>query len=271
LRPGIRIMLVNGSGQTGLWENMTGRLQSLQNLVAFQKNISVCAADTGSAMEIWAEQPEIDAWLTWNVWHMPRRDSATVVPVSEDYRIYRQASVALTQRGRETGLADEFAEFLASREGGQIFQSWGWTDPPADVNPAIASRGVCVACQIRKDVWTNTVGRGLDRVHRLVDEYRSLGIPEKDIHVCALFDEDAAYWMLKDDAYRSYTLNAAENPNKELVTQLVEAGVSVEVSREALAKRGLTAHDVLAGVTVVADAAGRIADLGSNGYSYLPF
>jgi accessory colonization factor AcfC len=271
LRPGMHIMLVNGSGQTGLWENMTGRLQSLQNLVALQGNIDVCAADTQSAMETWLGRPDIDAWVTWNVWHMPRRESAYIVRMSEDYQIYRQASVALTQRGRRDPLAGAFAEFLASREGGDIFQSWGWIDPPADVNPAIASRGVCVACQIRKDVWTNTVGRGLDRVHRLVEEYRSLGIPEKDIHICALFDEEAAYWMLNDDVYKLHTRGRLPNPNKELILQLVNAGVSVEVSEEALASHGWTAGDVLSGVTVVTNAPSRIADLGRKGYSYLPF
>lgn len=263
-------MMVNGSGQTGLWEDMTGKLQSLQNLVALQRNITICATDTGSAMGIWTHHLEIDAWLVWNVWHMPRRDRASVVPISEDYLIYRQASVAVTQRGRQNPLAGAFTEFLASREGGKIFRSWGWIDPPPDVNPAIASRGVCVACQIRKDVWTNSVERGLDRVHRLVEEYRFLGIPEKDIHVCALFDEDTAYWMLNDDAHKSHTPDCSPNPNKDMIVRLVQAGVSVEVSEAALARHGWTAQDVLSGVTVVTNVTGRIADLGRSGYSYLP-
>ena len=50
LKPGTKIMMVNASGQTGLWENMTGRLQSLQNLVALQKNVAVCAKDEDDAM-----------------------------------------------------------------------------------------------------------------------------------------------------------------------------------------------------------------------------
>lgn len=271
LRPGMKVMLVNGSGLSGLWENMTGRLQSLQNLVALQKNIVVCAADTEEAMRTWRERKDIDAWLTWNVWHMPRRDSAKVIPISDDYKIYRECSVSLTERSRNNPIAAEFVDFLASRECADIFGSWGWAHTPADVSPAIADKGVCVACRIRNDVWTHSVGRGLERVQRLVEEYRSLGIPYSDIHICAVFDGDAAYWMLKDQPYEAFTSKAEENPNKVLIDRLVASGISVEISAQTMAEHGWSKGDLLPGIRVVSGANARIADLGSKGYAYLPF
>lgn len=271
LRPGIRVMIVNGSGQTGLWEDMTGRLQSLQNLVALQKNIVFCAPDTTHALQTWRERPDIDAWLTWNVWHMPRRDDALLVPISDDYLIYRRSSISLTERGKHSPLAAAFMDFLVSDEGTAIFNSWGWTEAPPGVSPAIAERGVCVACRIRKDVWTNSVGRGLDRVRRLVQEYQSLGIPEEDIHICAVFDDEASYWMLNDDTYRRFAATNSGNPNRSVVEELVKAGVSVEITKEWMGAYGWTADDILPGVKVVTGASERIAELGVKGYSYLPF
>ncbi len=271
LRPGMKVMMVNGSGQTGLWENLTGKLQSLQNLVALQKNVVLCEKTTAAAMKKWETQPEIDAWLTWNVWHMPRRDSAQIVTISKDYRIYRECSISLTERGKSNPSAVQFMEFLASAEGADIYDSWGWAKPPTDVNPAVAERGVCVAARIKDDQWTNSIGRGLDRVKRLVDEYRSLGIPAEDIHVCAVFDGDAGYWMLKDDPYRKHTSKVAENPNHDVVEDLVAAGVSIEISAETMRDYGWTAEDLLPGVKVVPGAGSRIATLGEQGYDFLPF
>jgi accessory colonization factor AcfC len=271
LRPGINVMLVNGSGKSGLWENLTGRLQSLENLVALQKNVAVCAPDANEAMRVWHERQDIDAWIVWNVWHMPRRENAKVIPISEDYLIYREASVALTPRGKQSRLAAEFVDYLASREGYEVFSSWGWGQPPADASPAIAERGVCVACQIRKNVWINQVGRGLDRVRRLVEEYRALGIPPKDIHICALFDEDTAYWALEDEAYRRVTSGHDGNPNRMIVDELIHAGVSVEISERIMDEHGWRAGDLLNGVNIIHETDERIAELGGRGYSYLSF
>ena len=270
LRPGMRVMLVNGSGKTGLWENMTGKLQSLTNLVALQKNIVLCAAGTDEAMKAWRERNDIDAWLTWNVWHMPRRDSAMLVPISKDYLIYRECSISLTERGKQNQLAAGFVDFLASREGAGIFNSWGWMRPPADVNPAIVDKGICVACRIRQDSWTNSVGRGLDRIRRLVDEYKSLGIPRSEIHICAVVDGDASYWLLKDKSYGAFTSKEAQNPNRSIVEELLALGVSVEVSAESIKAHGWTKDDILPGVKIVSGADPRLADLAEKGYDYLP-
>ena len=221
---------------------------------------------------MWHENDAIDAWLTWNVWHMPRRDSARLVSVSRDYQIYRKCSISVTERGAENPLASQFVDFLASVEGAEIFSSWGWMRPPADASPAIADKGVCVACRIRDDSWTNNVGRGLDRVQRLVEEYRSLGVPYKDIHICAVFDGEAAYWMLKDEPYRAFTGTTVEgNPNSAIIGELLARGVSVELSAETMKKRGWAHDDILPGVAIVPGASPRMADLGRRGYDYLPF
>ena len=271
LRPGMRVMLVNGSGQTGLWEDMTGKLQSLQNLVALQKNIVLCAPDTGEAMRIWRAQGDIDAWITWNVWYVPRRDRATIVPISRAYQIYRKCSISFTERGKRSSPAGRFVDFLASREGAAIFHSWGWIEAPPDAIPAVADKGVCVVCRIRKDTWTNSVGRGLTRVKRMVEEFASLGIPYEDIHVCAVFDGEASYWMLTDQAYKAFTGNMEDNPNRLIVQELTALGVSIELSVETMHAYGWTAEDVLPDVRLVPEANERIADLGRRGYDYLPF
>ena len=271
LRPGMKVMMVNASGQTGLWENMTGKLQSLPTLVALEKNIVLCAADSEEALGAWKERSEIDAWIAWNVWHIPRRDLAEVVPMSEGYRIYRRCSIAVADRARSNPAATGFVRYLASAEGAEIFESWGWMPPPPDANPALADNGVYLACRIAQDSKVNEVGRGLKRLERLVKDYRSLGVPESEIHICAVFDDDAGYWMLGDAAYAAYTKKDNGNPNRALIEALLATGVDLELSAQVMQKNGWTTSDLLPDVKVVPEVSVRLADLGSHGYDVLPF
>ena len=271
LRPGMKVMLVNGSEQTGLWENLTGKLQSLQNLVALEKNIAVCAASPEEAITLWKERDDLDAWVAWNVWHVPRRDVAQIVEMSDDYLIYRKCSVSLTGRSRLNPTAAGFVDYLASKEGEGIFGSWGWMQPPADANPALADNGVFLACRFAQDDWANNVGRGLKRIRRLVNDYRCLGVPPEEIHICAVFDAKAGYWMLKDEPYNGFTGRDAGNPNRSIVEELAAMGVDLELSARTMSEHGWTQDDILPGITIVPDAITRLADLGRRGYDFLPF
>lgn len=137
LRPDIDILVVNGAGQTGLWEDMVGSRGDIDLVRAFRANIREYAANSGEAKQMWEDQPELDAWLIWNIWQVANPQLADLVPVSEEWVVYRDCAVALTGRGSEQQMAPEFAEFLESPEGARIFAAWGWmTSPAARVAPA---------------------------------------------------------------------------------------------------------------------------------------
>jgi len=135
LKPGMRVMVVTGSGQTGLWEDMAGKKGDIQTIHALRKNIVFFAANSTAAVEAWGERQDIDAWLTWSIWHLPLHDHADLVRVSDDYVIYRLCYVALTERGRSRPQAAQFIEFLTSADGARIFESWQWTATPAGSRP----------------------------------------------------------------------------------------------------------------------------------------
>lgn len=127
LRPGIQIMVVNGSGQTGLWEDVAGRKGDLETLRAFRSNIKHFAANSGEARTAWLKQSNLDVWLIWTHWQVANRELADLVPIEEPYLIYRPADVSLTGQGKSRAAARQFVEFLQSREGARIFAKWGWT------------------------------------------------------------------------------------------------------------------------------------------------
>lgn len=127
LRPGIQIMVVNGSGQTGLWEDVAGRTGDIETLRAFRSNIKQFAANSAEARAAWLQQPGLDVWLIWTHWQVANRELADLVPIEEPYLIYRPTDVSLTRRGKTRAAAQRFVEFLESAEGARIFAKWGWT------------------------------------------------------------------------------------------------------------------------------------------------
>ena len=121
LRPGMRVLVVQGAGQTGLWEDVAGRTGDIAVVRAFRRNIGAVAANSGEAKQRWTGDSTFDAWLIWNIWQVANPTLAEAVPLAERWRVYRDAGVALTVKGQDRTHAREFVEFLGSPAGARIF------------------------------------------------------------------------------------------------------------------------------------------------------
>jgi accessory colonization factor AcfC len=126
LKPGIKVLVVQGAGQAALWEDMAGRKGDIRTVRALRKNIVTYAANSAEARKAWIENTALDAWIIWNIWQIANKDLADLVPVSKEYRIYRDCGIALTQQGKDKESARRFTAFLKSKTGRQIFAKWGW-------------------------------------------------------------------------------------------------------------------------------------------------
>ena len=131
LKPGHKIIVVNGSGQGGLWEDVVGRLGDIRSVRALRGNIALFAAASADAKQAWTTDPSFDAWLIWNIWQVSNPTIASQVAVEPKYRIFRDTGVVVTQRGAARPEAKAFAAYLASPEGAKIFAHWGWIAAPA--------------------------------------------------------------------------------------------------------------------------------------------
>ncbi len=125
-RPGINILVVQGAGQTGLWEDVAGRTGSAQFVDRVRKNIGHFAANSAEARKRWASDPGFDAWIIWSIWQKASPASADLVKTEPEQTIYRSCGIALTNTSGNKALAKSFADFLASPAGHAIFVKWGW-------------------------------------------------------------------------------------------------------------------------------------------------
>ncbi len=130
LAPGIKILAVAGAGQNGLWEDVAGRSGDIQTLRAFRKNLLLPeATNSAEARKRWIDQPDIDVWLTWNIWQVANPELAEVLEMDEPFRIYRDTGVVLTRKGAASTQARAFVNYLQSPAGQVIFKKWGWKTP----------------------------------------------------------------------------------------------------------------------------------------------
>lgn len=125
-RPGQRVLVVNGAGQNGVWEDAAGRQGDIESVRALRKNIVKYAKNSALAKQAWIDDPSLDAWLIWNIWQVANPTLADVVPIEKNYVIYRDTGIVATKQGEQSPAAKQFIRFLKSSDGAAIFQKWGW-------------------------------------------------------------------------------------------------------------------------------------------------
>ena len=126
LKPGVKVLVVNGAGQNGVWEDAAGRLGDIRTVRALRRNIVAYPGNSALARQLWIDQPDIDAWLIWNIWQVSNPTLAEQVAVEAPYRIYRDTGIAPTARGKQQPAAQQFIDFLQGKQGAAIFKRWGW-------------------------------------------------------------------------------------------------------------------------------------------------
>ena len=120
------LMVVDGAGQVGMWEDVVGRLADVTAMQSFRANIDNLAPNSGAARNTWKEDPSLDAWLIWNHWQIDNPDIADMVPTEPELTIYRDTAIARTEKGRDNDEVTQFIEFIKSDEGAKIFGAHGW-------------------------------------------------------------------------------------------------------------------------------------------------
>lgn len=125
----MKVLVVEGAGQIGMWEDVVGRTGDLGLLAGFRRNIAAVAGSSAEARQIWIDRTEVDAWLIWTHWQIANERLADAVNVEPDLRIWRPSDLSLTKRGSSKTEARAFIEFLKGPDGRAIFAKWGWSSP----------------------------------------------------------------------------------------------------------------------------------------------
>jgi len=126
LKPGLNILVVNGAGQTGAWEDMIGRSGEIEKVKALRQNIKVAAKNSAEARQFWGQEPQLDVWIIWNIWQIANPSLADLVNIEPEYALYRDTAIVPSTRGETKPALKAFRDFLKSEQGAEIFAHWGW-------------------------------------------------------------------------------------------------------------------------------------------------
>ena len=129
MKTGHRVLVVNGAGQNGLWEDIVGRTGDIGAVRAFRSNVVTFAGNSALARHAWTTDPSLDAWVIWTIWQVSNPSLADQVAIEPDYQIYRDTGVAMTKKGMQSADAKAFAAYLESPDAARIFAKWGWIVP----------------------------------------------------------------------------------------------------------------------------------------------
>lgn len=128
-KPGIKVLVVEGAGQVGMWEDVAGRTGDVRLVDGVRRNIGFSAPNSAEAKKLWNTDMSYDAWLIWTIWQKESPASADLVNTEPQNTIYRPCGIAITNRSEQKALAKDFADFLQSAQGQEIFIKWGWIVP----------------------------------------------------------------------------------------------------------------------------------------------
>lgn len=126
---GVRILVVQGAGQVGMWEDVAGRTGNVKLVDGVRRNIGFFAPNSAEAKKLWASDLAYDAWLIWTIWQKESPASADLINIESENTIYRSCGIAITNRSVRKVWGKEFANFLQSPAGQAIFMKWGWIAP----------------------------------------------------------------------------------------------------------------------------------------------
>jgi accessory colonization factor AcfC len=128
-KPGVRILVVQGAGQVGMWEDVAGRTGNVKLVDGVRRNIAFFATNSAEAKKRWASDLTFDVWLIWTIWQKESPASADLINIEPENTIYRSCGVSITNRSERKILGKEFSDFLQSPTGQAIFVKWGWIAP----------------------------------------------------------------------------------------------------------------------------------------------
>jgi len=128
-RPGIKILVVEGAGQVGMWEDVAGRTADVRLVDRVRRNIAFFAGNSAEAKKLWNSDLTYDVWLIWTIWQKEDPAAADLIEIEKENTIYRSCGIAMTNRSEKKALGTEFSDFLQSSEGQDIFVKWGWLAP----------------------------------------------------------------------------------------------------------------------------------------------
>lgn len=110
----------------------------------------------------------------------------------------------------------------------------------------------------------------LTTVARFLNVHARHGVPDDQVQVAAVFHGPAYAALLTDEAYAERH-DGKENPTRDLVRELLDAGVPLVLCGQTAGGRGVTQEDLVPGAQIALSAMTALNVFLSQGYQFNPW
>lgn len=137
--------------------------------------------------------------------------------------------------------------------------------------PLQIRENIRVVYQVSDDKPHEGVNKGMFYARKVIEAYEKQGIKADQIHLHLVYHSSAIAALVNEDARKRLGAEGSENPNSEIIAELLKAGVQIEICEDTMRQKKVTAEELLPGVKMVVGAFPRLIDLQLQGYAYIKF
>lgn len=163
------------------------------------------------------------------------------------------------------------ATMLAQNKVNPIIKSYGtvFEIPTADHKPDPAIDYKIVIELTENTPKADSLNIYLEAIATLINLHAAEGVPAKNIHVAVVLRKSATYAVLGDVLFRKYF--KVENPNRQLLKELQDAGVQFYVCGQTMIKRSMKEEELMPGTKIASSGLTTISTLQLQGYTMIKF
>jgi intracellular sulfur oxidation DsrE/DsrF family protein len=139
-----------------------------------------------------------------------------------------------------------------------------------EVIPIHVRENLRIVYQVTDDTQHEGVNKGLFYARKLINTYQNHGIAPEQVHLHLVYHGTGIAAVVNEEARKRLGAEA-ENPNGEILAELVKCGVQIELCENTMQQKGVNPAELMPGVKLVIGAFPRLIDLQLQDFAYIKF
>lgn len=152
-----------------------------------------------------------------------------------------------------------------------VIKSYGtvFEIPTADHKPDPATEYKIIVELTENTPKADSLNIYLEAIATLINLHAAEGVPQKNIKLVVVLRKGATYAVFGDELFRKYF--KVDNPNRQLIKELTDAGVEFYVCGQTMIKRNTKEEELMPGTKIASSGLTAISTYQLKGYTMIKF
>ncbi|HLP39700.1 DsrE family protein [Lacibacter sp.] len=152
-----------------------------------------------------------------------------------------------------------------------VIKSYGtvFEIPTADHKPDPATEYKIIVELTENTPKADSLNIYLEAIATLINLHAAEGVPQKNIKLVVVLRKGATHAVFGDELFRKYF--KVDNPNRQLIKELTDAGVEFYVCGQTMIKRNTKEEELMPGTKIASSGLTAISTYQLKGYTMIKF